>query len=81
MFCALRRRRNKDVAMLVVISDLHLTDGTSGATISPGAFEIFAEQLQDLAESASKRVDGSYRPLDRIDVLLLIRTHPSSSRW
>src|SRR5262245_7260594 len=28
----------QEVAMLVVISDLHLTDGTSGATISSGAF-------------------------------------------
>jgi UDP-2,3-diacylglucosamine pyrophosphatase LpxH len=69
--------------MLVVISDLHLTDGTSGATISPGAFEIFAEQLQDLAESASKRVDGSYRPLERIDVLLLgdVLDVIRSTRW
>lgn len=69
--------------MLVVISDLHLTDGTSGATISPGAFEIFAEQLQDLACSASQRVDGSYKPLDRIDVLLLgdVLDVIRSTRW
>lgn len=69
--------------MLVVISDLHLTDGSSGATISSGAFEIFAEQLQDLAENASQRVDGSYRPLDRIDVVLLgdVLDVVRSSRW
>ena len=57
--------------MLVIISDLHLTDGTGAATISPGAFDIFAEQLHDLAASASWRVDGSYRPLERIDLVLL----------
>lgn len=69
--------------MLVIISDLHLTDGTGAATISPGAFDIFAEQLQDLAASASWRVDGSYRPLERIDLVLLgdVLDVIRSSRW
>lgn len=69
--------------MLVVISDLHLTDGSSGATISPGAFEIFAEAVQDLAAGASWRVDGAYRPVDRIDVLLLgdVLDVIRSNRW
>jgi UDP-2,3-diacylglucosamine pyrophosphatase LpxH len=69
--------------MLVVISDLHLTDGTSGATISSGAFEIFADQLQDLACAASTRVDGSYRPIDRIDIVLLgdVLDVIRSTRW
>lgn len=69
--------------MLVVISDLHLTDGTSGATISSGAFELFAEQLQDLAEAASQRVDGAYRPVERIDLLLLgdVLDVIRSTRW
>ena len=62
---------NKDVAMLVMISDLHLTDGTSGATISPWAFEIFVQELRDAAISASWRADGKYRPLDRVDLVLL----------
>jgi len=57
--------------MLVVISDLHLTDGSSGATISPGAFEIFIERLADLAQAASRRASGAYRPIDSVDVLLL----------
>lgn len=57
--------------MLVIISDLHLTDGTSGSTISTGAFEIFVERLRDLAFSASQRTDGSYRPIERIDLLML----------
>lgn len=69
--------------MLVIISDLHLTDGTSGATISAGAFEIFAERLTDLATAASWRVDGRYRPIDRIDLVLLgdVLDVIRSSRW
>lgn len=57
--------------MLVTISDLHLTDGSSGATISAGAFRIFASRLRDLAVAASYRADGSYRPVERIDLVLL----------
>jgi hypothetical protein len=57
--------------MLVIISDLHLTDGTSGATISPAAFEIFVQELRDAAISASWRTDGKYRPVDRVDLVLL----------
>jgi hypothetical protein len=34
--------------MLVIISDLHLTDGTSGSTISPGAFQLLGERIADL---------------------------------
>lgn len=69
--------------MLVVISDLHLTDGSSGATISPGAFTVFAEGLQDLAVSASKRADGRYRPIESIDLVLLgdVLDVIRSSRW
>lgn len=57
--------------MLVIISDLHLTDGTSGESISPGAFHLLAERIEDLALRASCRTDGSYRPVERIDILLL----------
>lgn len=57
--------------MLVIISDLHLTDGTSGSTISPGAFALLAERLADLAFSASERRDGTYRPVEHIDLVLL----------
>jgi hypothetical protein len=57
--------------MLVIVSDLHLTDGSSGATISPGAFQLFAERLGDLAVAASWRSDGSYRPIEQIDLVLL----------
>ncbi|MEX0792480.1 MAG: hypothetical protein WD045_05055 [Pirellulaceae bacterium] len=57
--------------MLVIISDIHLTDETTCRTLDPGAFRIFAERLQDLAVRASWRSDGGYRPLTGIDVLLL----------
>ena len=57
--------------MLVIISDLHLTDGTSGSTISPGAFSLLAERLADLSFNASRRRDGSYRPIEHVDLVLL----------
>ena len=57
--------------MLVIISDIHLTDGTSGATISPGAFQLLRHRLDELGESASRRRDGSYRPIERVDLVLL----------
>lgn len=57
--------------MLIIISDLHLTDGTSGPTLSAGAFEIFAQELCDLAYQASFRQGDQYRPIERIDLLLL----------
>ncbi len=57
--------------MLVIISDLHLTDGTSGETISPGAFSLLSERLVDLGFSASQRRDGSYRPIEHVDLVLL----------
>ena len=69
--------------MLVIISDLHLTDGTSGSMISPGAFELLRGWLEELAVGASQRRDGSYRPVDRIDVVLLgdVLDVIRSSRW
>jgi len=39
--------------MLVFLSDVHLTDGSSGETIKPTAFRIFAENLRKLADSVS----------------------------
>lgn len=57
--------------MLCVISDLHLTDGTSGETISPDAFRIFAEHLKDSIRDACLRKNGVYEPIERCDLLLL----------
>lgn len=69
--------------MLVIISDLHLTDGSSGATIEPWAFEIFAEEIRELAVSASFRANGTYRPIQQVDLLLLgdVLDVIRSSRW
>ncbi|QDS97098.1 metallophosphoesterase family protein [Adhaeretor mobilis] len=69
--------------MLVIISDLHLTDGTSGQTISPGAFELLGERLADLAAAASFRRDGRYEPIEQIDLVLLgdVLDVIRSNRW
>ena len=52
----------KEDTMLVFISDIHLTDGTSGETIEPGAFKKFADALEDMAASAEAK---------KIEVVLL----------
>jgi len=57
--------------MLVIISDLHLTDGTSGQTIKANAFRIFTERVRDMALDASFRQDDTYEPIEQIDILLL----------
>jgi hypothetical protein len=57
--------------MIVIISDLHLTDGTSGQTVSEGAFHTFRDRVRDLAYDASWRADGKYRPIDEVHLLLL----------
>ena len=57
--------------MLAIISDLHLTDGTTGSSLPCGAIQLFVERLEDLAIGASWRADGSYRPIKRIDLILL----------
>ncbi len=57
--------------MLIIISDLHLTDGTSGETIKSGAFRAFRERIRDLAYDASWRSNGRYKPIERLDIVLL----------
>ena len=57
--------------MLIIISDLHLGDGTCGHSISSDAFYVFAERLDEMAMRASWREDGSYRPIKEINILLL----------
>ena len=44
--------------MLVIISDLHLTDGTSGELIDEKAFRIFRNRVGDMAYDASWRSGG-----------------------
>ncbi len=69
--------------MLVILSDLHLNDGTTGATISAGAFQVFLDRLREMAWRASWRADGKYRPLDHIDLVLLgdVLDVIRSQRW
>ena len=38
--------------MLVLFSDVHLTDGSSGETIKSGAFEKFTFHVKDMVETA-----------------------------
>lgn len=57
--------------MLVIISDLHLGDGTTASSISPAAFDLFSHRLRETAYFASFRQDGTYRPIETIDLLLL----------
>src|SRR5207245_4191079 len=69
--------------MLVIISDTHLSDGTSGETIREGAFRIFRDTLRDLAYDASCRADGTYKPINELLLLLLgdILDAIRSRRW
>jgi UDP-2,3-diacylglucosamine pyrophosphatase LpxH len=69
--------------MLVIISDLHLTDGSSGQTIRTGAFKTFRERLRDLAYDASWRSDDKYEPIKELHLVLLgdILDIIRSSKW
>ena len=69
--------------MLVIVSDLHLGDGTTAASIPPSAFEVFARRLNEAAYFASWRRDGSYRPIEDLDVILMgdILDPLHSTRW
>jgi UDP-2,3-diacylglucosamine pyrophosphatase LpxH len=69
--------------MLAIISDLHLTDGTTGILFPPTVVDLLCDRLCDLAWRASWRVDGTYRPIERIDLVLLgdILDLVSSRRW
>ena len=69
--------------MLVIISDLHLCDGTSGETVNYGAFNIFRDALRNLVYGASWRRDGKYKPIEDVDLVLLgdILDVIRSTRW
>ncbi|MCW3112667.1 MAG: hypothetical protein JWR18_1063 [Segetibacter sp.] len=61
--------------MLVIISDLHLTDGTSGEIISDSAFRLFKNRISDMAYDASWRCDANnqeyYQAIEQMDIILL----------
>jgi hypothetical protein len=56
--------------MLVVISDLHLGDGTTAESIPASAFYLFAKRLRQDAHFASIHY-GNYRPIEELDVILM----------
>ena len=68
---AVNKREEASNHMLVIISDLHLKDGTSGSSITPDAFCVFSARLRSMAFQASWRADGRYKPIESIDLLLL----------
>src|SRR5687767_1961890 len=57
--------------MLVISSDIHLGDGTTASSISPTAFDLFSNRLSETAYYASFRRDGTYRPIENLDLLLM----------
>lgn len=69
--------------MLVIISDIHLTDGSSGETVHQGTLRVFRERLRSLAYAASWRADGRYKPIEELDIVLLgdVLDVLRSSRW
>ncbi len=69
--------------MLVIISDVHLTDGSSGETVHQGTLRVFRDRLRSLAYAASWRADGKYRPIEELNVVLLgdILDVLRSSKW
>ncbi|GAB4427721.1 MAG: hypothetical protein Kow002_16690 [Anaerolineales bacterium] len=69
--------------MLVIISDVHLGDGTTTKSISATAFDLFASRLRESAYFASFRADGCYRPIEEINLVLMgdILDPIHSTRW
>lgn len=72
--------------MLVIISDLHLTDGTTGSSIGASAFREFCDRLRDMVIDASWRDNRAaqlanpddhtipskiYKPIDSFNIILL----------
>ena len=57
--------------MLVIISDLHLGDGSTASSIPANAFHLFSNRLRETAYFASFRENGRYRPVEDIDLLLM----------
>jgi UDP-2,3-diacylglucosamine pyrophosphatase LpxH len=57
--------------MLILISDIHLCDGTCAKSIAPGAFYLFADRVREMAYHASWRTDNTYKPIESIDLVLM----------
>ncbi len=74
--------------MLVIISDLHLGDGTAADSIPASAFYLFAKRLRQDAHFAAMNYRkenpyGKYQPFEELDVLLMgdILDPLHSTRW
>ena len=69
--------------MLVIISDMHLGDGTCAKSITPSAFYLFVDHIREAAYNASWRKDNRYRPIESIDLVLMgdILDPQHSTRW
>lgn len=69
--------------MLVIISDIHLTDDTTGKTINAGAFRDFRARLRELAQDAARRTSRHFQPPEAIELVLLgdIFDPLHSARW
>jgi UDP-2,3-diacylglucosamine pyrophosphatase LpxH len=57
--------------MLLIISDLHLGDGTTANSIPTSAFKLFAGRLQEAVQFASWQQDDTYRPIEDVDIVLM----------
>jgi len=69
--------------MIVVISDLHLNDGTVCTGTDAGAAEVFWENLKDQVNTAGKRSDGTYKAVESLELIMLgdIFDFIRSDRW
>jgi UDP-2,3-diacylglucosamine pyrophosphatase LpxH len=55
--------------MLVFLSDVHLTDGSSGTTIKSAAFAKFCRILSDVVGKGRERDDQ--KPIEKVEIVLL----------
>ena len=55
--------------MLVFLSDVHLTDGSSGTTINPAAFAKFCRILYDVIGKNRER--ANQKPIEKVEIVLL----------
>ena len=66
--------------MLVFVSDVHLTDGTSGTTMVPRAFDKLCRSLDDIIQESVKLKEPRITAVEIVllrDIFDAIR----SSRW
>ena len=66
--------------MLVFASDVHLTDGTSGTTIVPRAFDKLCRSIEDIVRESAKSKESMIKKVEFVllgDIFDVIR----SSLW